>query len=440
MEDSDMEDLGMERLCDPDLLFEAEHMWQMLPFNLGFDLDPAALAYPLFPLTPPLHPREVATFAHLPHHMLPPHPQDIANLMFLARHLHLPGDFQPPRTGTFPAAWRMQKSRSPKKVQDRYRRAIPPAHDPLDRCDDLGFLEGRSPTDMLDDRKLMQRVSQTLNQTLSHEEQDRKNQIGMAVLTWLLSRGAILKVCMASEQTSILVQKCCELSHPHGRFLLREELRGNVLELMACKNGNHVVTKLIDLDCKELVEGQHPWPADFFFQEIKGHAVDLALTSLGSRLIERIVSYCTACPAATPVFEELSRQIRDLCRSNYGNYIVQKMIQTQTNFTSHVVQQVMDDKVALVRMRGGSHALQVALQHAPAEVAVAIFDLFKENSVFSDTKINSVTSDKFGRFVVAQILKVTGTCSGLPEAPFSDLVATAQGDFLRVRGQEKPEA
>ena len=372
-------------------------------FNFDFDMDTTADAYPQFP-------------------MLPPHFLDIANLMFLAGHLPLPS----------PGPFQTRGSRRRKKGRDPRANATSIACKHVElQSHTLDFLKYRSPTNLRGDRELLEKVSEILMNTTLEEQQTRQNDDVKAVISWLLSYGdnVFNEACTASADTSLIVQKCIELALPHDRALLREHLRGKVLTLMTDKNGNYVVTKLLDVDCRALVEGRHPWPAAFFFEEIHGCAVHLAKKALGSRLIQRLVSYGAACPEATPVLEELSGQIKSLCKDNYGNYIVQTMIQEKSTFTDGVVQQVMGEKGPLARNRGGSRVLQAALEQAPPEVAVEIFDLFKTDSAFSLDEIDSMTSNTFGRFLVEQIMKVPGTCSALPDAPVSDLVRDAQERF-----------
>ena len=388
----------------PDIHEPAFDEWHASSLLVG--RDPTAFAYPLCPTTHPIHPDEIASI-----------------LLAVAATFAVP-----PRCQRKPRAHLRSDVR---RQAPTVALVVPGASD---QHLELDCIKKRLSTDMLKDVGLVEAVSKALDTAASSEERGlaKKNEVVGRVMNWLLSHGDIVDICNASTETSRLVQKCSELALPHVRGLLREKLEGNVLRLMESKNGNYVVTKL--LDC-ELIDNRLPmWLADFFISEVVGHEVELALTSLGSRLIQRIVSHCEDCMGAFPVLEKLSENAFRIGKSKYGNYIVQIMILRQSRFTPRVIREIMNKKDDLVRDRVGSHVVQTLLKSTSDEVAVEIFDLFKNDaSHFCPTKIEQMASGKASRFVTEQVLKVPGTCSGLETAPHSDLVRVAQEGVLHAR-------
>ena len=96
-----------------------------------------------------------------------------------------------------------------------------------------------------------------------------------------------------------------------------QELDGNVLKCVKDQNGNHVVQK-----CIEMVE---PARLQFIINAFQGQVFALSTHPYGCRVIQRILEHCAAEQVA-PVLKELHDNIEELIQDQYGNYVVQHVL------------------------------------------------------------------------------------------------------------------
>ena len=101
--------------------------------------------------------------------------------------------------------------------------------------------------------------------------------------------------------------------NPHSS----QELDGNVLKCVKDQNGNHVVQK-----CIETVEASR---LQFIIDAFRGQVYNLSTHPYGCRVIQRILEHCTG-DQTTPVLEELHTHIEALIQDQYGNYVVQHVL------------------------------------------------------------------------------------------------------------------
>ena len=90
-----------------------------------------------------------------------------------------------------------------------------------------------------------------------------------------------------------------------------------MLKCVKDQNGNHVVQK-----CIETVE---PSRLQFIIDAFKGQVFNLSTHPYGCRVIQRILEYCNA-EQTNPVLEELHTHIEALIQDQYGNYVVQHVL------------------------------------------------------------------------------------------------------------------
>ena len=115
-----------------------------------------------------------------------------------------------------------------------------------------------------------------------------------------------------------VIQKALESIPLDQQQLIIQELDGNVLKCVKDQNGNHVVQK-----CIETVE---PSCLQFIIAAVfRGQVFSLSTHPYGCRVIQRILEHCT--PEQTgPVLEELHSHTEALIQDQYGNYVVQHVL------------------------------------------------------------------------------------------------------------------
>lgn len=144
-----------------------------------------------------------------------------------------------------------------------------------------------------------------------------------------------------------VVQKALEYVMPDEQALLVRELDGNVLKCVKDQNGNHVIQKAI-----ERVPAEH---VQFILDAFNGQIYSLATHPYGCRVIQRMFEHCTdeqkVCfggvepkdnlskprPGLTflsryhflqkPLLDELHRYTLNLIQDQYGNYVIQHVLE-----------------------------------------------------------------------------------------------------------------
>ncbi|KAJ3123181.1 mRNA binding protein puf3, partial [Physocladia obscura] len=121
-----------------------------------------------------------------------------------------------------------------------------------------------------------------------------------------------------------VVQKALEHVYRDQQASLIKELDGNVLKCVKDQNGNHVIQKAL-----ERIQGEH---IQFIIEAFHGQVYALATHPYGCRVIQRIFEHCgdesgPQLTAYAPLIEELHRYTINLIQDQYGNYVIQHVLE-----------------------------------------------------------------------------------------------------------------
>ncbi|KAI9350244.1 armadillo-type protein [Obelidium mucronatum] len=121
-----------------------------------------------------------------------------------------------------------------------------------------------------------------------------------------------------------VVQKALEHVLPDQQASLIKELSGNVLKCVKDQNGNHVIQKAL-----ERIQGEQ---IQFIIEAFHGQVYALATHPYGCRVIQRIFEHCgddsgPQLTAYAPLIEELHRYTINLIQDQYGNYVIQHVLE-----------------------------------------------------------------------------------------------------------------
>lgn len=139
-----------------------------------------------------------------------------------------------------------------------------------------------------------------------------------------------------------VIQKALEFVDIEQKELLVKELEGNVMKCVRDQNGNHVIQKCIEKVPANLIQ--------FIVDDFKGSVHNLATHPYGCRVIQRILEYCNDAQTVTismpifqsdsssplltpkrtpqnPILTELLGTAVDLVKDQYGNYVIQHVLE-----------------------------------------------------------------------------------------------------------------
>lgn len=306
-------------------------------FGVIPDVFSAAYASPSMPGTVPglvpemfMHPVDPAAWPH-PH----AHPHTNAH-----PHLHPQAQPQPHHTPSRKdvrdGRWRDRAYRMP--LRDDVRAAAIDSHGRFDMSDFRGSLVQLS-TD--------QHGSRLIQEKLDHCNADERGIIfaelypeslrlmsdvfGNYVIQKLIEHGTPAQVYALCEklQGHVLnlslgtygcrvVQKAFEHMSQEQKVVLGRELKPYVLHCVRDQNANHVIQKILEqLPASEL---------DFISSAFEGHVGILASHCYSCRVLQRIFAYCTE-PQYRSLLNEMHRDALRLMQDQYGNYVVQWVLQ-----------------------------------------------------------------------------------------------------------------
>jgi len=180
--------------------------------------------------------------------------------------------------------------------------------------------------------------------------QETFSNVSLTSHIWELSR---------DSQGSRRVQEAIDLaSNDDERAAIAQELHGKVWEALECRNANHVLQKLIST--------MRPQASQFVIDEIMslGSAAYAAQHCFGCRVVERLLEHCTP-EQVRPLVEDLLDAGPKLCTDQYGNFVVQHVLEFGTDEHKHRMSRIVAAQITSIP--GDYHGCSVvsaALTHS----------------------------------------------------------------------------
>jgi len=174
--------------------------------------------------------------------------------------------------------------------------------------------------------------------------------VSLASHVWELSR---------DSRGSRQVQEAIDFAtNDEERAAIAQELHGKVWEALECRNANHVLQKLIS--------SMRPQASQFVIDEIMGlgSAAYAAQHGFGCRVLERLLEHCTP-EQVGPLVEDLLDAGPKLCTDQYGNFVVQHVLEFGTDEHKHRMSRIVAAQIASIP--GDYHGCSVvsaALTHS----------------------------------------------------------------------------
>lgn len=177
---------------------------------------------------------------------------------------------------------------------------------------------------------------------------------------WELSRDAA-----GSRQVQKAIDRA---SNDAERAAIASQLRGHVWQALECWNANHVLQKCIS--------SLRPQAAQFVIDEIMsrgpGSGAYAAQHRFGCRVVERLLEHC-APEQVGPLVDDLLENGSQLCSDQYGNFVVQHVLEFGCDDHKHRMSQIVTKQIASIQ--GDYHGCAVvssALNHSLPEDKILI--------------------------------------------------------------------
>lgn len=211
-----------------------------------------------------------------------------------------------------------------------------------------------------------------------------------------------------------VIQKALECLDEADLPKLLSEFQNNVLSLIHDQNGNHVIQKCIEVlsrkakaaqeeneETKSIFFGEQ---IDFIVEDVLTNLASLACHPYGCRVLQRILEYCVERQKSLAL-EKISECLRTLFDDQYGNYVIQHVLQFgRVKDRDMVLEMVVDNGLLkLSRQKFASNVVEKLLKYGNAEQRKSIV---REMLKIVDEKTDTfVKDDEEGTSVVLLMVR-----------------------------------
>lgn len=194
-----------------------------------------------------------------------------------------------------------------------------------------------------------------------------------------------------------VVQKALEHILDDQQAKLIKELDGNVLKCVKDQNGNHVIQKAIERVAPEHIQ--------FIIDAFHGQVYSLATHPYGCRVIQRIFENCTDQHA--PLMDELHRYTINLIQDQYGNYVIQHVLEHgKQEDKSLVIGKILGQVLTLSKHKFASNVIEKCVTFGTKEERQMMVNEVVQMKPDGTSALISMMKDQFANYVVQKMLDV----------------------------------
>ncbi|KAG8819086.1 mRNA binding protein puf3 [Serendipita sp. 399] len=194
-----------------------------------------------------------------------------------------------------------------------------------------------------------------------------------------------------------VVQKAIDCVTPAQQSAIVAELSGHVLQCVKDANGNHVIQKILERIVSERM---------VLINAFSGNVRNLASHPYGCRVLQRCLEYAGQ-EQTMPLLEELYRNASALMQDQFGNYVVQFVLErgTPTN-RDRMIDSLMGKFLLMASHKFASNVCEKALVAAdPIRRRALIEEILAPNSS-GVTAASVMMCDQFANYVLQKAINV----------------------------------
>lgn len=216
-------------------------------------------------------------------------------------------------------------------------------------------------------------------------------------------RGNVVHLSLGTYGCRV-VQKALDYVPEWLRLELAKELHGHVLELVQDQNANHVVQKLLSVV-------QDTEAVRFVSDTFRGRVLELGAHCYSCRVLQRVFERCGEAQAR-PLLEELHAGSDKLAMDQYGNYVIQWILQKGLpQDKNRVVESVSGNVLAWSRHKFASNVVEQVVRaadsHQRRHLASEILqEVSTPSAGSSDVAANLMLQDAYANYVLQRFLEL----------------------------------
>lgn len=195
-----------------------------------------------------------------------------------------------------------------------------------------------------------------------------------------------------------VVQKAIEYVDTAKQAHLINELDKHVLRCVKDQNGNHVIQKAI--------EKIPPVHIQFIINAFNEQVYQLATHPYGCRVIQRMLEHCEEAQAA--VLAELHKYAYHLIQDQYGNYVIQHVLeQGAPNDKEAMVQVITQNVLTFSRHKFASNVVEKCVIYGNRRQRRGLIEEIATEREDGTLPITVMMKDQFANYVIQKLLDVS---------------------------------
>jgi len=197
-----------------------------------------------------------------------------------------------------------------------------------------------------------------------------------------------------------VIQKALESVSVEQQTLLVGELKNHVIQLVEDQNGNHVIQKCI--------ERMPPEKIQFIVNAFKGCVQRMASHCYGCRVLQRLIEHCTPPQQVAPILDEIARYIPQLSQDQYGNYVVQHMLEHGRANDRRLILEVVRSQILMLSChKFASNVVEKAMICSSDEERDPIMAAVVGEPSDVNPALLTMMRDRYGNYIVQRLLDLT---------------------------------
>ncbi|XP_012471286.1 pumilio homolog 2 [Gossypium raimondii] len=194
-----------------------------------------------------------------------------------------------------------------------------------------------------------------------------------------------------------VIQKAIEVVDLDQKIKMVQELDGSVMRCVRDQNGNHVIQKCIECVPEENIQ----FIVTTFFDQV----VTLSTHPYGCRVIQRILEHCKDPKTQSKVMDEILGSVSMLAQDQYGNYVVQHVLEHgKPDERSVIIKELAGKIVQMSQQKFASNVVEKCLTFGgPDERQLLVNEML--GSTDENEPLQAMMKDQFANYVVQKVLE-----------------------------------
>lgn len=217
-------------------------------------------------------------------------------------------------------------------------------------------------------------------------------------------QGHILSLSLGTYGCRV-VQKTLEYVQVKEQMRIADELRRDILACVRDQNANHVVQKILE-------RVSPTSQIDFIPQAFRNTVYSLAAHCYSCRVLQRIFEHCEE-SQKRPLIDELLRDTERLMHDQYGNYVIQWILQNASKRDKDVVIATARGNILrLSRHKFASNVVEQIIRAASQEERYSLIEEIMapvQDEASGEATVGAVVmmKDQYGNYVLQRFLELS---------------------------------